>query len=92
MLLLEFKFYPKPQNVKIPENVKISRVACGFDFTACITENGKVYTWGNNKYGNLGVNFNSNSTDQNIVSTPTLVGGLAIYQVIQVFNSNKFFS
>ena len=43
--------------VKIPENIKVSRVSCGYDYTACITSNGKLYTWGSNKYGNLGINM-----------------------------------
>ncbi len=34
----------------------IDSVACGATFTACLTEDGKVYTWGCGDHGVLGHN------------------------------------
>lgn len=33
------------------EGKKIKQVACGFKHTAAITEDGELYTWGDNKVG-----------------------------------------
>jgi len=35
---------------------KITQVACGFRHTACITEDGCLYTWGEGRNGQLGHN------------------------------------
>ncbi len=45
----------------------ISQVSCGTGFTAAVTKEGKLYTWGDNRWGQLG--------DDTIVnkSTPTLI-------------------
>lgn len=36
------------------ESKKVVQVACGFQHTACVTEDGEVYTWGFGKNGALG--------------------------------------
>ena len=33
------------------EGKKVLQVSCGFKHTACITEDGELYTWGSNKQG-----------------------------------------
>ena len=35
---------------------KVARVAAGDEFSMALLENGSVYTWGNNTYGQLGIN------------------------------------
>ena len=35
-------------------NEHIIQVNCGYKHTVCLTEKGKVFTWGNNSYGQLG--------------------------------------
>jgi len=52
------------------ENKKIKQAACGFLHTACLTEDGEVYTWGLGKNGALG----HGNWDQ--VSAPKKVEGL----------------
>jgi alpha-tubulin suppressor-like RCC1 family protein len=60
------------------------RVACGYDFTACITESGKLYCWGTNKFGNLGVENKGDEGSQQIIPRPELVNSLSSVSVIQV--------
>jgi alpha-tubulin suppressor-like RCC1 family protein len=36
------------------ENKKVVNVACGFQHTVCVTEDGEVYSWGFGKNGALG--------------------------------------
>jgi len=33
---------------------KVTQVACGFRHTACVTEDGTMYTWGDGRNGQLG--------------------------------------
>lgn len=48
----------------------VKEVACGFQHTACITEEGEVYTWGAGKNGALG------HGDWNEVDSPKKVEGM----------------
>jgi len=47
-----------------------SRVFCGPNYTAMISEGGKLYTWGNGSFGNLGHDNNDN------LQVPTMVNFL----------------
>lgn len=40
--------------IKIDENIKISKILSGNRHNILLTYNGKVYSWGCNKYGQLG--------------------------------------
>ena len=43
---------------------RIIQVRCGFKHVVCVSKNGRVYTWGNNTYGQLGhINTGNNSPD-----------------------------
>lgn len=85
----KYVFRRIPFCLNIPH--KISRVSCGKDFSACLTVEGKLYTWGNNTWGNLGIN--SNQLDEMegnyMVKLPTLVKHLENEQLIQIVCGDK---
>jgi alpha-tubulin suppressor-like RCC1 family protein len=68
---------------------KVARVSCGTDFTACITVKGHVYSWGTNKWGNLGVENMHYTTEQYVVRQPTLIEGLLGKFIIQISCGGK---
>ncbi len=45
-----------PLKVAFPEPTKVKTVACGANFTVCITTEGKVYSWGTNTLVNWVLN------------------------------------
>ena len=45
---------PEPLSGAI-ENQQIVQIACGDEHTLALTEQGQVYSWGLNRYGQLGV-------------------------------------
>lgn len=83
--LMVFKTQPKMVNV----GDKVVRVACGTDFSACITVKGQLYTWGTNKSGYLGVENITYDGDQCVVTTPHPVRSLVNKVVIQVVCGSK---
>ena len=46
------RFTNEPQKVSLP---KIKQISCGFDFTICLSEDGGLYSFGNNELGQLGI-------------------------------------
>jgi alpha-tubulin suppressor-like RCC1 family protein len=40
---------------KVANLSNIVKVECGIDYTMCIDKDGKLYSWGSNRYGQLGV-------------------------------------
>jgi alpha-tubulin suppressor-like RCC1 family protein len=82
----DYVFRRKPQCLNIPE--PIARIACGKDFSACLTLSGKIYTWGNNKWGNLGHAPDENNMEA-ITATPQLVRGLEKEFLIQIVCGDK---
>lgn len=52
-----FPDYPRKGNLTM-ENVKIVELLCGSSHTMAITNTNEVYTWGYNKYGQLGLGDN----------------------------------
>ncbi|KAI5407461.1 ultraviolet-B receptor UVR8 isoform X1 [Lathyrus oleraceus] len=53
------------------ENVNVKTISCGARHTALVTDNGKVFSWGWNKYGQLGL---GDVIDRNIPSEVTVEG------------------
>lgn len=47
-----------PLKVAFPSPTTVKAVACGANFTVCITSNDEVYSWGTNTLGQLGVKSN----------------------------------
>jgi alpha-tubulin suppressor-like RCC1 family protein len=44
-----------PTRVHGLEGVHVSKVACGWRHSAAVADNGRVFSWGWSKYGQLGV-------------------------------------
>ena len=44
----------EPRRVEVESNLSFKRIATGDQHSAAISSDGKVYTWGNGEYGNLG--------------------------------------
>jgi alpha-tubulin suppressor-like RCC1 family protein len=63
--------YKKNSPVLVPDlsKKKIVKISCGHSHTCALTEDGKVYSWGSNINGQLGVD----SGDQDVCSTPQLI-------------------
>lgn len=57
-------------------NVKIVRISCGHFFNMALTDNGEVYSWGDNSVGQLGTKSNS-STKNSSNNEPCKVIALA---------------
>uniref|UniRef100_K3WGV0 BTB domain-containing protein n=1 Tax=Globisporangium ultimum (strain ATCC 200006 / CBS 805.95 / DAOM BR144) TaxID=431595 RepID=K3WGV0_GLOUD len=60
------------------EHAVIPKLACGYYHSVAVTEDGAVYTFGRNDYGQLGLGHTKN------VATPTLVETLARVRIVQV--------
>ncbi len=82
----DYVFRRKPQCLNLPEQV--SRIACGKDFSACLTLTGKLYTWGNNKWANLGYISEEKHLDA-ITTTPQMVRALGNECLIQIVCGDK---
>jgi alpha-tubulin suppressor-like RCC1 family protein len=45
--------------IDMPKKVEglkdIVKIDCGIDYTICMDKNGKLYSWGSNRYGQLGI-------------------------------------
>jgi hypothetical protein len=52
-----FENIPTPKKIEFfaKNNIKIKSIECGDYFTLALTEDGTVYTWGHNNYGQLGL-------------------------------------
>ena len=68
----------KPRTIESLRGHVVTDIACGGSHSACIADNGKLYTWGKGRYGRLG---HGDSDDH---YRPKLVEALQAYEVIQV--------
>ena len=57
---------------------QITQISCGSNYSAAVTSDGELYTWGRGNYGRLG-HGNSDGT-----STPHLVQGLREHKIVDV--------
>lgn len=64
---------PRDSNVKIPTMipnfVSVKQISCGYDHSAFIDVDGKIWTFGRNNFGQLGISDNISR------NTPTLIEG-----------------
>ena len=49
--------------VVLPEGQKAKQASCGFEHTACITESGDLYVWGDGRQGQLGLGDQKRNAD-----------------------------
>jgi hypothetical protein len=50
-----------PTKINLPNNISIKKISCGYVHTAILTHFGDIYTFGKNKYGQLGNGTNDDS-------------------------------
>lgn len=79
-----FKGGKKANSVEIPNGKKVIDVSCGRNFTACVTEDGELYTWGNARDYALG---HGDRTNQKV---PKRVETLAGTKVVKVACGRNF--
>ena len=71
------------EQVNLPKKVEglkdIVKVDCGIDFTIAMDKNGKLYCWGSNRYGQLGIQ-GTNTYKQNKPVSMVLPHGVSSVQ------------
>ncbi|KAB1267662.1 RCC1 and BTB domain-containing protein 2 [Camelus dromedarius] len=53
---------PTPCRIAALQGIRVQRVACGYAHTLVLTDEGQVYAWGANSYGQLGTGNKSNQS------------------------------
>ena len=86
-------FYSPIQNIFLSDyyKEKIILVRCGFKHTVCLASSKKVYSWGNNKYGQLG----TGNYQTQLIPVPINLNALPIEKIIQIqagFRNSIFFT
>lgn len=60
-----------PRNIKSLSDVQIAQVACGYWHSLALSRGGQVFSWGQNRYGQLGLGKKGQS-----ISTPQIIQSL----------------
>ncbi|BDR53343.1 hypothetical protein KIM372_12500 [Bombiscardovia nodaiensis] len=64
-----------PVRVKTPDNVRFIQVCAGWDISWALTDDGKVYSWGDGRYGMLGTGTDRGSSNVPVeVAIPSSAG------------------
>ena len=74
-----------PTKIPLPSGVTSVAISAGTDHVLMLASNGNVYAWGNNEYGQLGIDNGGLS-----LSSPTLVTELADKSIIAVAAGQRF--
>jgi len=69
---------PSPQKIEFFNDKKVVKIAAGSDFNYALTQDGKMYAWGNNYSGQLGI---SSGDSSEIPSYVTALYGVKIVDV-----------
>ncbi|KMQ87960.1 rcc1 and btb domain-containing protein 1 [Lasius niger] len=72
------KYCAYPRKITAVSGKAIVKVACGFKHTLVLTDKGKIYAWGKNDNGQLGVN------DELKSSTPVMVNLLEMEKMLDI--------
>ena len=69
--------FDQPHEISTLKGFTVSKIACGDHHSLALDDGGRVFSWGDNQYGQVGFPFNAEST---IVDTPSLIPTQRIYQ------------
>ncbi|KMQ90034.1 rcc1 and btb domain-containing protein 1 [Lasius niger] len=78
------KYYVHPREITTISGKAIVKVACGLQHALALTCEGKLYAWGKNDRGQLGVNKNLQFSAPVLVDVPELVLDIAAYDNLSV--------
>ena len=86
-------FYEVPEEIinLSKFNERIIQVRCGFKHVVCVSRSGRVYTWGNNSFGQLG-HLNNGNNLPNIINIDQKGERIKIIQVSAGFRNSIFLS
>ena len=89
----DIKFCELPEEIELLSryNERIIQVRCGFKHVVCVSRNGKIYTWGNNSYGQLG-HINNGNNYPTYINLEDKNSRIKIIQVNAGFRSSFFLS
>ncbi|XP_011308145.1 secretion-regulating guanine nucleotide exchange factor [Fopius arisanus] len=76
--LSEFSVILDLQTIDALKNIRIKDVACGWDSSIALTDNGEVYTWGSNCFGQLGRAVTGFTNVPGKIEIPFRVKGIAM--------------
>ncbi len=65
---------PHPVPDRVDSAVQFSQISAGWVHSVALDDNGDVWTWGSNRYGQLGNTTNSGTTNSNPVPTKVDIG------------------
>ena len=74
-----------PIQLDLPANVTSVSISAGHDHVLMLASDGCVYAWGNNEYGQLGIN-NGGA----MITSPTLVSALQNKDIVAVATGTRF--
>lgn len=74
-----------PTKIPLPSGVTSVAISAGTDHVLMLASNGNVYAWGNNEYGQLGID-----NGENPLSAPTLVEALASKNIVALAAGQRF--
>lgn len=60
-----------PRNIKSLSDVQIAQVACGYSHSHALSKGGNIFSWGQNRYGQLGLGIQGQS-----ICTPQIIQSL----------------
>jgi regulator of chromosome condensation len=74
----------RPGGLSFKRGTKIVKIACGSYHSFAIDDCGRLYAWGLNSYGELGLQDENVGEDANAVLQPTIVESLADYKIEEI--------
>ena len=74
-----------PTKIPLPSGVTSVAISAGADHVLMLASDGNVYAWGNNEYGQLGIDNGGSS-----LSAPTLVEALASKNIVALAAGQRF--